>query len=153
MLTEKKLKEIVFYNISTGEFFWIEKSGGRSKHSKAGTLGKKYGYVTIQINKKLYRAHRLAWLYVYGSFPKRQIDHINGIRHDNRIENLRDVSPRENSMNRKEHRNGRLVGAVKMDKKWQARLKIGDKIKILGRFATELEAHEVYKAKLKELGL
>jgi len=52
----------------------------------------KIGYIIIKINRKDYQAHRLAWLYEYGNFPKQTIDHINRIKTDNRICNLRDVS-------------------------------------------------------------
>ena len=70
------------------------------KGSKAGTLHKKTGYVRIKILGRSYRAHRLAWLIMYGSFPPDHIDHINGVKHDNRIINLRAVTHAENNRNR-----------------------------------------------------
>lgn len=57
------------------------------------------GYVQIKISGKLYHAHRLAWLYVYGYMPEKEIDHINRIRDDNRIANLREATSQLNSLN------------------------------------------------------
>jgi hypothetical protein len=56
------------------------------------------GYVQIKISGKLYHAHRLAWLYVYGYMPEKEIDHINRIRDDNRIANLREATSQLNSL-------------------------------------------------------
>lgn len=87
ILTQAKLKRLLDYNLETGLFLWkISKSG--IKNIKAGTLNSK-GYIKIVINGKQYFAHRLAWMYVYGEFPNFQLDHINGIKSDNRISNLR----------------------------------------------------------------
>jgi hypothetical protein len=57
------------------------------------------GYTYIRIDRKRYAAHRLAWLYVYGTFPPRLLDHINGCPGDNRIGNLREATPHQNAGN------------------------------------------------------
>ena len=80
MITQSELKNILHYNQDTGVFTWIKNS------IVAGTVEKK-GYIAIKINRKSYKAHRLAWLYIYGNFPKEQIDHLNGIKNDNCINN------------------------------------------------------------------
>ena len=92
MITQEELKELLDYNPETGLFTWNVYNNIKNK-TTAGTFND--GYIQIKIKQKIYQAHRLAWLYVYGEWPKGQIDHINGIRDDNRIENLRDVTNRE----------------------------------------------------------
>jgi len=99
MITQKQVKEYLDYNPDTGIFKWKVDRGNTVKHNDiAGTL-KDTNYICISINNKKYFAHRLAWLYTYGEFPKEQIDHINRIRNDNRICNLRDVNQQINCRN------------------------------------------------------
>jgi hypothetical protein len=76
----------------------------KAVHAKAGNESgwmDNCGYFIIKLNRKTYKAHRIAWLLTYGSWPEDQIDHINGNGLDNRLENLRDVSNRENLRNKK----------------------------------------------------
>jgi hypothetical protein len=110
------------------------------------------GYLIVGLNGKIYLLHRLAWLYVYGEFPN-VIDHINGNTLDNRIENLRNGTVRQNNQNRKKNRNGKLVGCTynKKCKKYQAYIRIHGKFSSLGYYTTEQLAHEAYINKLKEL--
>lgn len=153
MLTNGKLKELLDYNQHTGIFIWKTNA---AKNIKMGTIAGSVdsdGYICIGINKKLYLAHRLAWLYIYNELPKNNIDHINGIKNDNRISNLKDVSQRQNGQNRKEHRNNRLVGCYfnKNRNKWQAQIKINKNQIYLGLYNTEQEAHDAYIQKIKQL--
>lgn len=153
MITQKELKELLQYNENTGIFTWKISTNFKIKIGNiAGTLHKN-GYIYIQIKNRLYMAHRLSWLYVYGEWPKNQIDHINGIRSDNRIENLRDVTQRENQQNYKKHRDGHLVGTTynKQRQKWLAQITINKKPVYLGRYNTQQEAHEAYLKFLKEV--
>jgi hypothetical protein len=112
-MTQKKLKKIVKYDPETGIFTKI-KDG-----SICGYNPTCKGYGRIYINRLGYYSHRLAWLYVYGEWPKQQIDHINRIRNDNRICNLRDVSPAENMANGGIKKNKYYPGVV-----WSNRDKI-----------------------------
>jgi len=99
MITQSKLKKILHYNEITGVFtrrFTIRK--GINKGDVVGCLNK--GYLTVYVDNRAYRLHRLAWLYVYGEHPLNQIDHINGVRDDNSIANLRDVTNKENHKNK-----------------------------------------------------
>ena len=153
LITQKELKELLEYDENTGVFTWLCDSGSKKVKNKiAGNINNKQ-YVVIKINRKNYKAHRLAWLYINGEWPKNQIDHINGIRDDNRIINLRNVTKRENQQNRKEHRKGNLVGATfnKTANKWQSQIQINGKQKFLGLYNTELEAHEAYLKFLNNL--
>jgi hypothetical protein len=96
-LEHAKLLEVLNYNIDTGEFTW--RRGGKGTKgigSKAGSLDKASGYLQITIEYKSYLAHRLAWYFIHGTVP-RQIDHINRIRSDNRLVNLR-IATTENNM-------------------------------------------------------
>lgn len=101
MITQAELKDNFNYNYKTGELSWIyaSKRGG----FKAGRICNcldVHGYIQINFNGKIYKGHRLVWLYVNGEFPDNQIDHINHNRADNRIENLRCVNNFENHLNR-----------------------------------------------------
>ena len=90
---------------------------------------------------------------MYGSWPTKQIDHINGIRTDNRIENLRDVSRRENLGNQKKHRDGKLVGAYYSKKKngWITQVFVGGKRIFYKQSKSESAAHELYLTVVKGL--
>ena len=85
------------YCPSTGIFEWLRTGGKRAVFGQAGCVTK-YGYVQINFRGKSYPAHRLAWLFTYGEWPE-YIDHINHVRTDNRINNLRSVTPMESSRN------------------------------------------------------
>ncbi len=120
----------------------------RSYQAKVGEdVGSKNaeGYWVTRFKKKDMYVHRIVWELINGEIPKGlSIDHINGDRGDNRIENLRVVSARGNGQNRAEHRSGRLVGATKDGKRWKAQLRINGKSIHIGRYDTELEAHKAY---------
>lgn len=157
MLTQEYLKEILQYNENTGIFTWLKKTTNCIHNrivvgSVAGSVSKR-GYLQIVINNKRYFSHRLAWLYVYGKYPNNNIDHINGITNDNRIENLRDVTQRTNSQNRKTHRKGSLVGSsyCKKRNKWRSTIYFNRKRYHLGYFETALEAHNIYLSKVQSI--
>tara|TARA_B110000977_G_scaffold201223_1_gene294837 strand:- start:937 stop:1482 length:546 start_codon:yes stop_codon:yes gene_type:complete len=103
-LTQELLKGRLHYDKDTGIFTWLDVKGNphRMRGKVAGCL-LTTGYVQIElrVNDKrcTYRAHRLAWLYEYGEFPKGNLDHINHVKTDNRITNLRIVTQAENLRN------------------------------------------------------
>lgn len=103
-LTQERLREFLHYDPESGAFWWKVPSSIRARGERAGSLAGASGYRRISIKKKSYAAHRLAWLYIYGTWPTNEIDHINGVRDDNRIKNLRDVSGAENLANREKGR-------------------------------------------------
>ena len=144
-LTQERLRELLDYDPETGIFRW-RASTGRKAGSEAGCLSH-FGYRVIRINDQLYYAHRLIWLYVHGVWPSDQLDHINGVRLDNRLWNLREATNSENQGNRKVTRNG-LKGAFfrKRNRNWQSKIVKNGKCHSLGCFDTELEAHLAYVA-------
>jgi hypothetical protein len=95
------LKKHVCYNSETGQFVRVHSHHPKVKIGDiAGTVSKE-GYVSIRIESRVYKAHRLAWLYVTGNMPTKLIDHINGDKSDNRWKNLREVTNQENCRNQK----------------------------------------------------
>jgi hypothetical protein len=100
-LTQERLRKLFDYNPTTGQFKRLVTVSGLAKAGMiAGT--KTYdGYLQIGIDGKAYKAHRLAFLYMVGRFPRDQVDHKNGVRNDNSWANLRECSVFENHQNRK----------------------------------------------------
>lgn len=151
-LTQETLKEILHYDPDTGIFTWLISKGTAKKGNVAGNIcnqrGKKYR--TIMINYKTYYAHRLAWLYVYGEFPEKDTDHINGDGLYNRIDNLRCVTESENLRNSKlSSRNKSGVIGVSWEKlvsKWRVKIGVQGKNICLGFFRDLDEAIKVRKA-------
>ena len=95
------MKQHVDYDPETGHFYTTGlKYSNKPKGSIAGTVHKTKGYRYLTIKGKTYRAQRVAFLFMTGNWPSKQVDHINGIKDDNRWVNLRDVSPLINSENR-----------------------------------------------------
>jgi hypothetical protein len=140
------LKKYLHYNKDTGIFTWIFHDKKPEIVGRvAGCREKRIGYEVIRIEGVTYKSHRLAWLYVHGEWPQ-LIDHINGIKHDNRLENLRSVDDRTNCQNKEWHRAGRLVGAHfhTVHQRWSANIVIKGKLRHLGLFDSEQEAHEAY---------
>lgn len=147
MLTAKRLKELLKYNPETGIFTRLVDVNTKFLAGQvAGCLCTTSGYVMLKVDGKQYRAHRLAFLYMYGKWPKGQVDHIEGDKADNRMSKLKVVTSRGNQSNRYTHRNGRLVGTSfhKMTGKWQAKIVFDKKAVYLGLYTTEKEAHEAY---------
>ena len=148
VLTQQKLKENVHYNPETGVFTRLKAKGGRNVGDVTGSvLGK--GYLGIKINGIGYKAHRLAWLYVTGEMPEDCIDHINGIRDDNRFCNLRKATNCQNTQNRRSPQKGCQTGflGVSLDKRsnrFRARITVNEKTINLGFYDTPEEASMVY---------
>jgi AP2 domain/HNH endonuclease len=97
LVTQARLKELLTYARKTGRFYWRKKHGMARPGTEAGSNSE--GYIRIGIDRRIYRAHRLAWLYVHGEHPAGSIDHRNGTRRANRIVNLRQPRGPENQWN------------------------------------------------------
>lgn len=155
MLTQNKLKEYLYYEPNTGHFTWLKKPSKKTViGSRAGTL-RKDGYRNLMFMGKNYPEHHLVWLYEHGKLPKEQLDHINHIRDDNRISNLREVSISENSRNRT-RRTGRVDEAgiwwCKRRKRYIAEITLNQKKVFQRSFVDVNEAISQRQAKLLELG-
>ena len=109
-LTAERLREILTYDPETGKFVRRVKQGRMRAGTQAGTSDNN-GYIQISINYVLYYAHRLAWLYTYGKWPEKLLDHINGDPADNRLCNLREADYSQNGYNSK--RQSRNTSGVK----------------------------------------
>jgi hypothetical protein len=155
MITHQELTESLSYNPATGIFTWSSPRPKIQVGQPAGHLKKNKGYVYIEFNGKAYSAHRLAWLYVNGVWPEKQIDHVNGIRSDNRIENLREATNGQNRANtRTSSKHGYKGVSYKKwlkEKPWAAQITFNKKVIYLGCFATAEEAHQRYCEEAKKL--
>ena len=152
MITQEFLKEHLEYR--DGHLWCVKK---RSKNtvigSRAGCLYKT-GYVYVSVNNKRIPEHRLIWLYHHGVWPKEFLDHINGIRDDNRIENLREANNQQNQFNSNSNTGYSKYKGVCWDKprqKWRAYYMINGKYKFIGNFDDEVEAALAYDDTVRKI--
>jgi hypothetical protein len=133
MITQKILKELFEYK--DGHLFW-KKSRIASKSGLPAGCEKSYRW--IKINRKLYPEHRLVWMYHYGIFPEKQLDHINRVKTDNHIENLREVTASQNCLNKASNKNTsskkKNITFHKKTNKWQVNIWLNKKLKHLGLY-------------------
>lgn len=155
MLTQIELKRIFNYDPKTGLFTRLVATNNSVKVGDVAN-SHSHGYIAIQIVGKNYRVHRLAWLYMTGDFPKQEIDHINGVRNDNRWNNLRDVTPSVNKQNQRKPRIDNTsgyagVGWRKDIGKWYVQIRVNKKKIHLGLFTDKEKAAAHYLQKKREL--
>lgn len=149
MITQERLREVAHYNRKTGVFTALCDRGKIKKGDRLGSPCTK-GYLRITIDWERNDAHRLAWLYVKGSFPKHGIDHRDGRTDNNRWRNLRCLSQGMNLQNqRRAHTNNKTgvlgVGrAASLTHPFRSRITVNGKETHLGRFKTIGEARSAY---------
>jgi len=156
-ITPQRLREVLDYNPETGVFTWlVNRKGNGARIGKLATAKNKSGYGVIAIDHVRYRAHRLAWLYVHGSWPSNFVDHINGDRADNRIVNLREATNAENLQNMRKARRDSSHGFLgvtrhSVNDSWVAQICAAGKRFHLGSFKTVEEARAAYLGAKKVL--
>jgi len=142
MITLERLKQVAWFNEKTGEFYRLSKTNHNQPIGRRmGTINDR-GYRLIAIDKRRYRAHHLAWLWVYGYLPK-YLDHIDGDKANNRISNLRECTHTENMHNTNLNK---LKGFTKHEKTglFRAKIKFHGEEFSLGYFKTPEEASQRY---------
>ena len=146
ILDQQHLKSILKYDARTGHFRWLKCAHPELVGQRAGSKDKK-GYVQIQIAGKIYKAHRLAWLWMTGKFPIAHVDHRNALTGDNRWTNIRSVTRTVNQQNirlPKKNNHSGFLGVIKKGARWRAAITVDGKGKYLGTFNTPEEAHQAY---------
>lgn len=160
-MTDKNLPSIEYlrkrlrYEPETGKLFWLDcedmpqRWRTRWAGKEAFTADNGKGYLNGNINGKIFLAHRAIWALHNGECPAGHIDHINGVKSDNRISNLRVVTRQENMRNRSMQKNNTSgVNGVywnKLNKKWLASIRVDGRQKHIGLFTT-IEAAAVARA-------
>lgn len=141
-LTQERVKELFDYDPATGDLTWKVQRRGRfaKPGAKAGCVAR---YVTVSVDCKSYPAHRVIWLWVYGEMPV-EIDHINRVKTDNRLTNLRTCDRSQNTGNvqlMSTNTTGyRGIWFAKHCGRWRAAIKINGKLTHLGYFSNPCAA-------------
>ena len=141
-LTQERLKKLLHYDSRTGIFTWKVSRGGVKIGDVAGSNSE--GYIQIGIYKRIEKAHRLAWLYMEGYWPKNiEIDHRDRNPSNNKFQNLR-LSSRQCNIRNSKISTRNISGVVGVNKdprdKWRAQIKITEKKVFLGRFVDFIDA-------------
>jgi hypothetical protein len=151
-ITITYLQELFTYD--DGKLFWkIKRKGSNGVGTRVGTQSPD-GYRYVGIDRNRFLEHRIIWLMLHGWLPQ-EVDHINMVKNDNRIENLRAATSSLNHCNKTKHpRNTsgfKGVSYFKRDGNWAAHICFNRKQKNLGLFATPELAHDAYKKAAIEL--
>jgi len=145
-----RLQAVLDYNPGTGVFTWKVKTGSGVRIGSQAGCKTSNGYRRIRIDNVEYLAHRLAWFYMHGQPPAHVIDHIDGNKQNNAINNLRVVNYRTNLQNQRKPGARNITGFLgvafeRQTRKFKASINIdGISSKTLGRFSTAEEAYQVY---------
>lgn len=152
MLTAARLRSLLHYDPATGAFTWAV-SRGSMKAGKVAGSPHKDGYIQIKVDRVLYKAHRLAWLYVHGKWPKGRMDHADNIHDNNRIANLRLATHSQNMANRKLNANNTVgfKGVSRSGDGFIVSVSHQGRRYHLGLFPSPESAHAAYVAKAAEL--
>lgn len=147
-LTAERLRELLHYDQETGLFTWrVPRKGTGGMGSAAGRVNSGNGYVDICVDYRRYLAHRLAWLYMTGEWPKNDVDHRDRVRTNNAWSNLRAATRSQNLANASKHKDGAapFKGIQRAGKAWQATIMVRGVRKCLGTYATPEKAAEAYR--------
>lgn len=140
-LTQMELHQVLNYDPDVGTFTWLVSVAQRMKPGDRAGFEKivepdQNGYRYIKVGSVAYAEHRLAWLFMTGLWPEHEIDHINRVKSDNRFENLRQVTRKQNSENRKVRKGAvsNFRGVSWVGGKWQAKITHFGNAVMLGNF-------------------
>lgn len=146
MITQNRLRELAYYCQKTGQFTHLQSKGRKKAGMPAGSL-RRDGYVYAMFDGHRAMAHQFAWLYVTGEWPTQEIDHMDGNKANNAFANLRQVSRRANTENKRTAKRTSttgLLGVVRHRDKFVAKIVHAGKRTHLGVFETPEDAHEAY---------
>lgn len=152
-LTLERLQEILSYNPDTGVFLWVKPRAIRHNVGDiAGGIDAR-GYRRIVVFGRSVAAYRLAWFFSFGTWPPEDVDHINGIRSDDRLANLRLASRSQNNCNRGPQKNNRTgyIGVHPDHGTYRARINFQRRRINIGNFPTADAAARAYDAEAKRL--
>ena len=146
-ITAELIRERLNYDADTGVFTWRTSPRVPSKVGRVAGSHDFHGYLQLNIGGNVLKVHRLVWLHVYGEWPRGHIDHINGVKDDNRLSNLRVVTNAINCQNKRaplpSNKSG-FLGVSWQAGAWRAKIQLNGKQHHLGRFRTPEEAHCAY---------
>ena len=147
------LEGLLYYESETGEVRWVKSRGSKKAGSKAGSLNQN-GYLIVQVNKRLCYLHRLAWVLYHREelTPDEIIDHIDGDKTNNRIDNLRKVTHSENNLNRTYKPNISGFRGVSYNKNGKKKFQVKLGFDYFGCYETAEEANEVRQRVERERG-
>ena len=145
MITQKELKEVMYYDPTTGVFTRLApRTGPMQGNTTVGTLNKPGGYMCMSVKGKRHLAHRLAWIYMMGFDAEYQVDHKDGDKLNNRWSNLRHVTNACNMQNQKTRSTNTsgFTGVCwsKRQLMWSSTIYINGSSKHLGYHDSALEA-------------
>ena len=153
----EKVFEKLQYDPETGIFTWIESPSNKCKLGSVAGSYQLGGYRQITVSGTTYAAHRLAWRKTYGEWPKFQVDHVNSVRDDNRIANLRLATSSQNMHNplrtKAKNKTSRFMGVsfLSSRSRWIAQIKLGGETRRIGSFVCEQDAADAYSFAKKAL--
>lgn len=155
-LSRDDLRALFQYDPMSGDLLWKDtRRRGATSGRRAGCIDAA-GYVVVRVFGRRFKSHRLVWLYVTGETPKGVIDHINGVKSDNRFSNLRDVTVQENLRNMPRQTNNKSgLPGVRWEKKvgkWVANIKVGGITRHIGTFDNLLCAASARKSAERKHG-
>jgi hypothetical protein len=147
-VTAERLREFLAYDPETGLFTYLRTRGGKMPGMVAGTTNNG-GYTIISVDDRAYSAHRLVWLHVHGEWPDGTIDHLNGIKTDNRLSNLRDVPMGINTQNQRRPNRRNTTGFMgvsfkKKEAMYVAQIRVNREHIYIGSFKKAEDAYEAY---------
>lgn len=154
MLTVERLHEVLHYDPETGAFTWLCDTGGKAHAGDTAGWANAKGYREVEIDQRSYKAHRIAWLYMTGVWPKHLIDHEDTDKSNNAWRNLREATTAQNAQNRQGANANNILGILGVRAsglRYEARIRLDGKLIRLGSFATVDQAREARREAEKAL--